>query len=84
MDIKILEEVCWGGSKLAPIVDAALQQLNLNYRFEIRANPKEILKFGIAKTPSLVVNGKVVFEGKVPSILEMPDILLEAFKQAKQ
>jgi len=83
MDIKILEEVCWGGSKLAPVVDAALQKLNLSYKFEIVANPKEILKFGVTKTPSLIINGKMIFEGKVPSILEMPDILLEAFKQAK-
>ncbi|MGF7058962.1 protein-disulfide isomerase [Brassicibacter mesophilus] len=58
--------------------------MKLNYKFEIVAKRQEILKYGVTKTPSLVINGVVVLEGKVPSILEMPDILLNAFKQAKE
>ena len=75
MDVKILEEVRWGGSKLAPIVDEALKRLELNRRFEIIANMEEIKKYGVEYIPSLVINGTVVVEGKVPSITEMLDII---------
>lgn len=81
MDIKILEQICWGGSKLAPIVDAALEQLGFDYDFEIVSSLPEIVEYGVSKTPALVVNGEIIFEGIVPSILEMPDILKKALEK---
>jgi len=66
---------------LAPIVDAALEQLGLNYDFEIIANISEIVKYGVSYMPALVINDEVIFEGKVPSILEMPDILKNAMSK---
>lgn len=75
MDIKILEEVYWGYSKLAVVVDAALKKLNYNYKFQIIASPYEISKYNISKTPALIVNNQIIVEGEVPSVLDMMDIL---------
>lgn len=79
MDIKLYNEVSWGGNKLAPIVDAALESMNLNYRYELIENPKILAEMGITNTPAMVVNGNIVIQGRVPNVLEMIDILEKAF-----
>ncbi|WP_425448098.1 thioredoxin family protein [Dethiothermospora halolimnae] len=62
------------------MVDAALEQLGYRPDFEIIGDIREIKKLGIKRMPALMVNGKIIFEGKVPSILDMPDILEKALK----
>lgn len=79
MDIKLYNEVSWGGNKLAPIVDAALESMNLNYRYELIENPKILAEMGITNTPAMVVNGNIVIQGRVPNVLEMINILEKAF-----
>jgi small redox-active disulfide protein 2 len=37
----------------------------------------EIIDKGISVTPALIVDGKVKFQGKVPTITEIRDLLLE-------
>ncbi len=64
-------------------MNEALIRLGYDYDYEIIVSLKDIIEYGVSKTPALVVNGKVVFEGKVPSIIEMPDILEEAFNNLK-
>lgn len=81
MDIKLLNEVCWGGNKLAPIVDAALKKMNLNYRYELIENPIILKEMGITKTPAMVINGKIILEGRIPNVLEMMEILGKAFNE---
>ena len=81
MDIKLLNEVCWGGNKLAPIVVEALKRMNLNYRYELIENPKILSELGINKTPAMMINGKIVLEGRVPNFLEMIEILNKAFSK---
>lgn len=77
MDIKILEQVCWGGSKVAPIVDAALTELNLDDDFDIISEIPKILEYGVEKLPALVINGEVKLEGKTPSVEEVKELLQE-------
>ncbi len=79
MDIKLLKEVSWGGNKLAPIVDEALKIMNLNYKYELIENPKTLMKFGITKTPAMVINGKLILQGRVPNVLDMITILEKEF-----
>lgn len=78
MDMKILEEVHWGYSKLAVVVDGALRKLGYNHRFQIIANPNDFPNYGVSKTPALIIDDKIVIEGRVPTILEMVEILKEA------
>ncbi len=75
MDIKILEQVCWGGSKVAPIVDEALTELNLDDDFEIVSDLGAILEYEVSKLPALVIDGEVKLEGTVPSIEEVKKYL---------
>ena len=35
----------------------------------------EIMRFGVMTTPALVINGKVVVKGKVPTIEELSELL---------
>ncbi len=77
MDIKILEQICWGGSTVAPIVDGALTDLNLDDDFEVISDIPTIAEYGVNKLPALVINGKIRFEGKTPSLDEVKSILKE-------
>lgn len=75
MDIKILEVVCWGGSKLAPIVDEALTRLGLNDDFEVVGELIKIVKLGVTKPPALMINGNIEIVGKVPTLEEVIEVL---------
>lgn len=75
MDIKILEVVCWAGSKLEPIVDEALTRLDLDYDFEIIGELIQIVKLGVTNPPALMINGNVELSGKVPTVEEVMEVL---------
>lgn len=53
--------------------------MNLRYRYELIENPQILEDMGITKTPAMVINGKIVLQGRVPNVLEMEKILKEAF-----
>jgi len=71
MDIKIYEMVCWGGSKIAPIVDEALEKLDYDYDFDIISDIQLIAKAGINKPPAITINNNVVVEGYIPTVEEL-------------
>lgn len=75
MDIKLLTEVSWGGNKLAPIVDEALKMLKWNYSYELIENEKILSQLGIKKSPAMIVNDKIIIQGRVPNVLQMIEIL---------
>lgn len=77
MNIKIFEMVCWGGSKVAPIVDEALEKLGYDYDFDIISDIQNIAKAGITKPPAIVVNGGIIVEGYIPSVEELVNKLKE-------
>lgn len=83
MDIKLFNEVSWGGNLLAPIVDWALKELKSNYSFELFENPIILSEMNIRKTPAMMINGKIVLEGRIPSGVEMIDILKKSFEENK-
>lgn len=80
MDIKLFNEVSWGGNKLAPIVDLALKEMRLNYKFELIETPSILSEMGITKTPAMMINGDIILEGKISSVLEMIKILKMVFE----
>lgn len=49
----------------------ALEQMGLDVEFKKISDIKEIAKYGILLYPALMVNGKLMFEGVVPSIHEL-------------
>ena len=81
MDIKLFNEVSWGGNLLAPIVDWALKEIGKDYKFELIENPSILSEMNITKTPAIMINGEILLEGRIPSGGEMIDILERSFKE---
>lgn len=77
MKIKIFERICWDGSKIAPIVDRALTELDLDDDFEIIGDIPSIVKAGIMDPPALMINSKVKLFGKVPTFDEVKKVIEE-------
>lgn len=83
MDIRLFNEVSWGGNLLAPVVDWALKEIGSSYKFELFENPIILGEMNIRKTPAMMVNGKIVLEGRIPSGIEMIQILKKSFEEGK-
>ena len=61
MDIKVLERACCGGKKLQSIVEETVKELD-----EIGIECEPIMALGIMRTPALIIDDKVVVQGRVP------------------
>lgn len=75
-EIKVLGTGCC--SKCQNLYDAVKQKADeLNIRAEIikSTDINEIMKYGIMSTPAIVIDGKVVAYGNVPSSDEIEKIL---------
>jgi len=59
------------------IVVDACAALNLAANVSHEFNVKEYFKLGVRLTPAVIVDGKVVVSGKIPTVDEMKKILSE-------
>lgn len=75
MEIKVLGTGCANCKKLEENVVEALASLNLNVDVEKVQAFKEIAKYGVMRTPALVVNGEVKIVGKVATVNEIQKLL---------
>ncbi|MTI71203.1 MAG: thioredoxin family protein [Firmicutes bacterium] len=63
-------------SKLAPIVNGAIEKLKLKkYNLEIIGDEKRIKYLGVKKLPALIINDKIHIEGRLPSLKEVIKII---------
>jgi small redox-active disulfide protein 2 len=67
MDIKILGIGCARCNDLEKHVRNALTELGIAAEVEHVKDMKEIVAMGVLMTPALVIDGKVVSQGKIPS-----------------
>jgi small redox-active disulfide protein 2 len=67
VNIKILGSGCANCKRLEQIARKVAEDNSLEAEFEKVTDYPEIMKFGIMSTPGLVVNGKVVSSGRIPS-----------------
>lgn len=67
MDIKVLGPGCPECDHLEQVLMQLLSELKLPANIEHLRDYKEIAKYGVMATPALVINGKVVSKGPVPS-----------------
>jgi len=58
----------------------ACSQLNLAADISHCYDPKEFAKWGVKITPAVIVDDKVIIQGKIPSVEELKKIL-SAFKK---
>jgi len=78
MNIKVLGTGCARCQNLEKTVKEVVETLRLDIKIEEVRDMKEIMKYPILMTPGLVINGKVVLSGKVPTKAEVERLIMNA------
>jgi small redox-active disulfide protein 2 len=73
--IEVLGTGCPKCKKLAEVADQAARSLGIDYDLEKVTDLQKIMAYGVLMTPALVVNGRVLVSGKVPSLDETKKML---------
>ncbi len=75
MEIKILGTGCASCKTLENAVRKAVEEMHLNATILREENIMKILEYGVMRTPGLVINEKVIFSGRVPTMSSLKEIL---------
>lgn len=75
MEIKILGTGCPKCKKLEQSASKAVEELGLDATITKVEDIMEIMNYGIATTPAMVVDGKVVLKGRTASVEEVKKML---------
>lgn len=67
MEIKVLGSCCGNCDKVMALVQEVVSEKGLSATVQKVTDVREIVGYGILRTPGLVVNGKVVASGRVPA-----------------
>ncbi len=73
--IQVLGTGCAKCKKLADNVQQAATTMNIDCEIEKITDINQIMAFGVMITPALVIDGKVLFSGKVPTSTELETYL---------
>ncbi len=75
MEIKVLGTGCTKCKTLEKNTLEAVNELAIQATVTKVEDIVEIMNFGVMTTPALVVDGKVVLKGRVPSVEEIKQLL---------
>ncbi|MEI8048731.1 MAG: thioredoxin family protein [Bacteroidota bacterium] len=75
MEIKILGTGCSNCKNLEKATREAVAELNLDTTVVKEEDIVKIMSYGIMRTPALVLDEKVLFYGRVPSVSEIKEML---------
>ena len=75
MEIKVLGTGCPKCKNLEKLTNDTVSELNLDAVVEKVEDIMDIMTYDVMKTPALVVDGKVVISGRVPSAEELKKLL---------
>lgn len=67
MDIKVLGTGCANCKNTIALIDQAAKAKGLDVTLSKVEDLKDIMSYGVMSTPGVVINGKVVHAGGVPS-----------------
>ncbi len=67
LDIKVLGPGCANCIKLVNMVKEVVTESNLSVNIEKITDREKFMDYGVMLTPGLVVNGKVLSSGKIPT-----------------
>jgi small redox-active disulfide protein 2 len=76
MEIKILGTGCPKCKTLEKITREVVNEMGITAEISKEEDIVKIMSYGILHTPGLVINGKVVISGRVPSSKEVKEILV--------
>jgi len=77
MEIKILGPGCARCKSLEKTVINSLAELDIAADVSKVEDIVKIMEYGVMHTPALVINGKVVMSGQVPSMNQVKEILVK-------
>jgi len=75
MEIKVLGSGCPRCKALEKATRDVLAEMDIEATIEKEEDIMRIMEYGIMHTPALVINGKVVLSGRVPSSSEIKEII---------
>lgn len=75
MNIKVLGMGCCNCSKLKEITEEAVKELGIEATIEKVEDMSKIMSYGVMRTPALVVDEKVVVQGRIPKKDEIKKLL---------
>jgi small redox-active disulfide protein 2 len=81
MDVRILGSGCANCKRLEKVARAALAEMGVEASVSKVTDFGEIMSYDIISTPGLVIDGKVVSSGRVPSKAEISSMIATALSQ---
>ena len=76
MNIIVLGPGCTRCKTLEKITREVVNELGITADITKEEDMVRIMKYGIMRTPGLVINGRVVLSGRVPAATEIKEILI--------
>ncbi len=78
MEIKVLGSGCANCKRLYAEAEKAIAQSGQPATLSKVEAMEEIVAFGVMRTPALVIDGRVVTQGKIPSAAEIVSLITTA------
>ncbi|OYT12459.1 MAG: thioredoxin family protein [Bacteroidetes bacterium 4572_114] len=75
MEIKILGTGCPKCKTLEQATRHAVNELSVEAEITKEEDIMKIMEYGVLRTPGLVIDGKVVMSGRIPSSNELKELL---------
>ena len=75
MEIKVLGTGCANCKNLEKAVINVIAEMKMDATVVKEEDIQKIMSYGIMRTPGLVIDGKVVLSGRVPSTKELKEII---------
>ena len=75
MEIKVLGSGCQKCKTLEKLTRDVVQEMGITAEISKEEDIVNIMNYGIMRTPGLVINGKVVLSGRIPSSREITEII---------
>ena len=82
LKIKILGPGCDNCKRLAWLVERVVNHLSLEAEIVKVTDYAEMMKYALLATPGLVVNGRLVASGRIPSEAEITTFITSALETA--
>jgi small redox-active disulfide protein 2 len=77
MTIKVLGPGCMNCKTLERRTQEALQQLNVSATVDKVADLDSIMGYGVMRTPGLVIDEKLVWQGGVPTVERIKEMITQ-------
>ncbi|MFA5106172.1 MAG: thioredoxin family protein [Candidatus Micrarchaeia archaeon] len=81
MEIKILGSGCPNCKRLEENTALAAKEAGIKAKISKVTEIEKIMEYGVMSTPALVVNGEVLFSGRVPGAHDLKNLLLACEKE---